>query len=122
MELTERARGAQHDQGGRRVISVKTVEPLGIQLAGSSGWPLRWLLIDTDADEILMFMDADCIHGCGTLVGEFRRMTLVFDHNGLVRSYFKVFDPDSNTCVGNARCLKMTARRIVEILARSATP
>jgi hypothetical protein len=100
---------------------MRTVDPLAFQFAGSSAWELRWALIDTDTEEILMFTKQDCIEICGTLSGDSPSLRLVFDRNGFVRSYFKVFDPDSNTCIGTARCLKAAAQKIVQILASSAS-
>jgi hypothetical protein len=100
---------------------MMTVEPLAIQTAGSWMWPVRWVQIDTDTDEILMFTKPECNLNefCGSLTGDNPPVRLVFDHNGFIRSYFKVFDPD-NTCIGTARCLKATAQRIVTILSKEA--
>ena len=100
---------------------MKSVEPLAFQLVGSSAWQCRWVLIDTDTDEMLMFTKRNCefTELCGALSGDSPDVKLVFDRNGLIRSYFKVFDSHSNTCVGVARCMKTTAHKIVEILGRN---
>jgi hypothetical protein len=100
---------------------MRTIEPIALHDAGSLGWPTRWLLIDTDEREITLFTRPDCSECCGVLTGDRPSLKLVFDRDGIIRSYFKVFDPDSETCVGSARCLKNTARKIVGILA-SQTP
>jgi hypothetical protein len=95
-----------------------TVEPMGFHIAGTFGWPVRWLMINTETEEITMFTQRECIDFCGFLTGDNPRMTLVFERDGLIRSYFKVFDPDTKMCIGNARCLKATSRRILNMLTK----
>lgn len=97
--------------------SIINVEPIGFQLVGETGWLLRWLWQPNEDDEILMFTRMDCIEICGSLSGSNPSVKLVFDRNGIIHCYFKVFDPFSNTCVGIARCHKGTARKIVEKFA-----
>jgi hypothetical protein len=99
---------------------MKGPEPFAVQFAGESMWNLRWLIIDTDTDEIPMYARQSCDTGsfCGMLIGDSSSMKLVFDHNGWYRAYFKVFDSLTTTCIGTARCIKSTARKIVEIQAR----
>ena len=97
---------------------MTTVEPMGFHIAGTFGWPVRWLLIDTEAEEITMFTGRDCSEPCGFLSGDDPRMILVFERDGLIRSYFKILDPESKTCIGSARCLKGTAQKILSILTK----
>ena len=99
---------------------MRTVEPIAFHDAGGFGWPARWLLIDTETKEIVIFTKPDCGECCGVLAGDNPSLKLVFEKDGIIRSYFKVFDPDTGTCVGSARCLKNTARKIVNILSEGA--
>jgi hypothetical protein len=103
----------------RRQIEVKgviNVEPIGFQFVGEWGWRVRWMWQSGEDDEILMFSRRDCVELCGTLSGSHPNVKLVFDRNAIIHSYFNVFDPSSNTCVGTARCHKGTARKIMEKL------
>lgn len=45
-------------------------------------------------------------------------MLLVFERDGLIRSYFKILDPETKSCIGSARCLKGTARKVLNILTK----
>jgi hypothetical protein len=101
---------------------MKQREPIAFQFAGSGRWDLRWLIIDAETDEIFMFTHQNCdlISYAGMLSGPTPTVRLVFDHNGLVRSYFKVFEPFSDVCVGQGRCTKATAKLIVQILVNTS--
>jgi hypothetical protein len=99
---------------------MRTIEPIAFHYAGSFGWHTRWLLIDTDEQEISVFTRPDCSECCGVLTGDNPGLKLVFEKDGIIRSYFKVFEPDKGACVGSARCLKNTARKIVNLLAVGA--
>jgi hypothetical protein len=99
---------------------MRTVEPIAFHFAGSFGWHPRWLLIDTDAKEISMFTKPDCVEFCGFITSDKPNFKLVFEKDGIIRSYFKVLEPDNGACVGSARCLKNTARKIVNLLAEGA--
>lgn len=95
-------------------------EPFAMQLVGSR-WKSGWVRIDVEEGyiELSLSQERRLDTFMGVLSGDSPRFNLVFDRNGLVRSYFKLFDPDTNTCIGTARCLKETAKKIVEVLLRT---
>ena len=98
-------------------------EPMAFQYVGSSTWSPRWLQIYTETNDIFVYnsqkMNVTTL--CGKLDGESPMAKLQFDRNGLLRSYFKVFDPETGRCVGNARCLKETAVKIMKVLLDQGT-
>lgn len=100
------------------------LEPITIRLVGGP-WKSFWLQVNRkDGDSILIFNhQARGLNNlCGTLCGDSSGFRLEFDYDGWVRSYFKVMDPDGNVPIGTARCLKETARKIVDIQMRQSRP
>lgn len=95
-------------------------EPFAIQLVGQS-WQSGWIRIDVAGESIELSLSQErrLDTFVGELSGESPRFKLVFDRSGLMCSYFKIFDPETNTCIGTTRCLKETAKKIVEVLMRN---
>jgi len=97
-------------------------EPFAVQLVGKP-WQSGWVRIDVEDEHIELSLSQErrLDTFVGVLSGDCPHFKLVFDRNGLIRSYFKIFDPDTGICIGAARCLKETATKIVEVLMRTQT-
>lgn len=95
-------------------------EPFAIQLVGKS-WQSGWVRIDVEDEhmELSLSKERRLDTFVGMLSGDSPHFKLVFDRSGLIRCYFKIFDPDTGVCIGTARCLKETGAKIIEVLMRN---
>jgi hypothetical protein len=103
-----------------KIYQDRQPEPFAIQLVGKR-WQSAYVRIDVEEEHIELSLSQErrLDTFVGVLSGESPRFKLVFHHSGWVRSYFKVFDPDTDVCIGTARCLKETGTKIVEVLMRN---